>query len=140
MADLNVLIAFDAATIVEQNPNASRNPDAPTYADHNLIYMTTRHDHIVGTSGAELNLRAEPGDSIRWRETTISLGSDCKALLYKYVSSDTGHQLIRTPEIEVIDGVYPMPQEGSEGRPEFVTQNYQDHYWRTTVKKPGKVV
>ncbi|WP_149826025.1 AidA/PixA family protein [Streptomyces tailanensis] len=98
MADLNVLIAFDAATIVEQNPNASRNPDAPTYADHSLIYMTTRHDHIVGTSGAELNLRAEPGDSIRWRETTLSLGSDYKALLYKYVSSDTGHQLVRTPE------------------------------------------
>ena len=30
MADLNVLIAFDAATIVERNPGASRNPDAPT--------------------------------------------------------------------------------------------------------------
>ncbi|GAA4002776.1 hypothetical protein GCM10022384_56890 [Streptomyces marokkonensis] len=140
MADLNVLIAFDAATIVEQNPNASRNPDAPTHVDHRLIYMTTRQDHIIGTSGAELNLRAEPGDSIRWRETTQSLSSDYKALLYRYVSSDTGHVLIRTPEIEVIDGVYPMPKEGAEGRPEFVTQNYQDHYWRTTVKRTGKVV
>jgi hypothetical protein len=140
MADLNVLIAFDAATIVEQNPNASRNPDAPTQVDHRLIYMTTRLDHIVGTSGAELNLRAEPGDSIKWRETTVSLGSDYKALLYRYVSSDSQHQLIRTPEIEVIDGIYPLPKEGSEGRPEFETQRYQDHYWRTTVKRSGKVV
>jgi hypothetical protein len=140
MADLNVLIAFDAATIVERNPGASRNPDTPTYVDERLVYMTTRQDHIIGTSGAELNLRAEPGDTIRWRETTLSLGSDYKALLYRYVSSDNGHVLIRTPEIEVIDGVYPMPKEGSEGRPDFVTQNSQDHYWRTTVKRAGKVV
>ncbi|MDT0609114.1 inclusion body family protein [Streptomyces lancefieldiae] len=140
MADLNVLIAFDAATIVEQNPNASRNPDVPTYVDQNLIYMTTRHDHIVGTSGAELNLRAEPGDTIRWRETTLSLGSDYKALLYRYVSNDRDHTLIRTPEIEVVDGVYPLPKEGSEGSPDFMTQKYEDHYWRTTVKSVGQVV
>ncbi|RDG39650.1 inclusion body family protein [Streptomyces corynorhini] len=140
MADLNVLIAFDAATIVERYPNASRNPDAPTQVDHQLIYMTTRHDHIIGSSGAELNLRAEPGDSIRWRETTLSLGSDYKALLYKYVSDDSAHTLIRTPEIEVIDGVFPMPKEGAEGKPEFVTQSYEDHYWRTTVKRAGNVV
>ncbi|MCZ9344557.1 inclusion body family protein, partial [Streptomyces sp. TRM76130] len=104
MADLDVLIAFDAATIVERNPNASRNPDAPTHVDHNLIYMTTRQDHVIGTSGAELNLRAEPGDSVKWRETTLSLGTDYKALLYRYVSNDS-HVLIRTPEIEVVDGV-----------------------------------
>ncbi|MFC8420914.1 inclusion body family protein [Streptomyces sp. NPDC057236] len=140
MAELNVLIAFDAATIVERNPGASTNPDAPTYVDQSLIYMTTRQDHIIGTSGAELNLRAEPGDSVKWRETTLSLGSDYKALLYRYVSSDSDHVLIRTPEIEVVDGVYPMPQEGSEGTPAFTTQEYEDHYWRTTVKRTGKVV
>ncbi|MEU0383683.1 inclusion body family protein [Streptomyces chartreusis] len=140
MAELNVLISFDAATIVERNPNASRNPDAPTQVDPRLIYMTTRQDHIVGTSGAELNLRAEPGDIIKWRETTLSLGFDYKALLYRYVSSDSQHQLIRTPEIEVISGIYPLPKEGTEGRPEFETQSYRDHYWGTTVKQPGKVV
>lgn len=140
MAELNVLISFDAATIVEQNPNASRNPDAPTQVDPRLIYMTTRHDHIIGTSGAELNLRAEPGDFIKWRETTLSLGTEYKALLYRYVSSDSQHRLITTPEIEVVNGIYPLPKEGSEGRPDFETQRYQDHYWRTTVKQPGKVV
>ncbi|CAL9305374.1 inclusion body family protein [Streptomyces olindensis] len=141
MADINVMIAFDAATIVERNPNASRNPDQPTYVDTSLIYMTTRHDHIIGTSGAELNLRAEPGDTIKWRETTLSLGSDYKALLYRYVSSDPGHTLIRTPEIELIETRYPIPQEGTEGKPDLFTyQTYQDHYWRTTVKKVGKVV
>ncbi|MDQ0749976.1 hypothetical protein QF034_004207 [Streptomyces africanus] len=140
MAELNVLISFDAATIVERNPNASRNPDTPTQVDPRLIYMTTRQDHIVGTSGAELNLRAEPGDSVKWRETTLSLGSDYKALLYRYVSSDSQYQLIKPPEIEVVSGIYPLPKEGTEGRPEFDTQRYQDHYWRTTVKQPGKVV
>ncbi|MFF7125415.1 AidA/PixA family protein [Streptomyces sp. NPDC008240] len=37
------------------------------------------------------------------------------------------------------DGVCPLPREGSEGGPDFVTQRYQDHYWRTTVKSVGKV-
>ncbi|MFF3328662.1 inclusion body family protein [Streptomyces sp. NPDC002888] len=139
MADINVMIAFDAATIVEQNPNASRNPDAPTYVDQSLIYMTTRHDHIVDmSSGAELNLRAEPGDAIKWRETTLSFNTEYKALLYRYVSS-SDHKLLRAPEIEVIDGVFPMPREGTEGSPEFVTQNYQDHYWRAAVRSVGKV-
>jgi hypothetical protein len=50
MAELNVLITFDAETIVAQNPNASRNPEAPTYVNPDLIYMTTRQDHIIGTS------------------------------------------------------------------------------------------
>jgi hypothetical protein len=140
MADLNVLVAFDAETIVERYPGASRNPDAPTQVDHSLIYMTARHDHVVGTPGAELNLRAEPGDSIRWRETTLSFGSLYKALLYRFVSSDREHALIRTPGIEVVDHVYPMPKEGSEGSPEFVTQRYQDHYWQATVKRAGRVV
>ncbi|MEU6471406.1 AidA/PixA family protein [Streptomyces massasporeus] len=99
MADLNVLIAFDAATIVERNPGASRDPDAPTQVDQSLIYMTTRHDHIVGTPGAEPNLRAEPGDSIRWRETTLSLGSDYKALLYRYVSSGTPSSRSKTRDV-----------------------------------------
>jgi hypothetical protein len=139
MAEINVLIAFDAATIVEQYPNASRNPDAPTYVDQSLIYMTTRHDHIIGTSGAELNLRAETGDYIRWREVTLSLGSEYKALLYKYVSDDSQYRLIDEPRIEVFDRTYPMPKEHAEGRPEFVTQNYQDHCWQTTVKSFGKV-
>ncbi|MFI9587202.1 inclusion body family protein [Streptomyces sp. NPDC052236] len=137
MAELNVLIAFDAATIVEQYPNASKNPDAPTQVDHNLIYMTTRQDHIIGTSGAELNLRAKPGDFIMWRETTLSLNKEYKALLYKYVSTD--HDLIDPPKIQVFPVTYPLPKKGAEGRPEFGTQKYQDHRWLTSVNDTGKV-
>jgi hypothetical protein len=138
MADLNVLIAFDAATIVERYPNASQNSDAPTQIDQSLIYMTTRQDRIIGTSGAELNLRANPGDILRWRETTLSLNSEHSALLYRYVSQD--HELISRPEIMVVDGVYPMPKEGSEGSPAYVTQAYQDHFWQATVKRLGQRV
>ena len=69
---INVMIAFDAFSIAHRYTSASRNPDSPTQVDHSLIYMTTRQDRIVGTSGAELNFRANPRDIIRWRETTLS--------------------------------------------------------------------
>lgn len=133
---INVMIAFDAFSIAKRYPSASRNPDAPTQVDHELIYMTTRHDRIVGTSGAELNFRANPRDIVRWRETTLSLNSEYSALLYRYVSGDP---LISTPRIVVGDGTYPMPKEGSDGRPEFVTQDYEDHYWEADVRKTGRV-
>ncbi|MFI0780482.1 inclusion body family protein [Streptomyces sp. NPDC021212] len=133
---INVMIAFDALSIAKRYPDASRNPDAPTQVDHDLIYMTTRHDRIVGTSGAELNFRANPRDIIRWRETTLSLNSDYCALLYRYVSSD---QLISKPRVVIGDGTYPMPKDGAVDRPDFATQDYEDHYWEADVRKIGRV-
>ncbi|GAA1701417.1 inclusion body family protein [Streptomyces yatensis] len=133
---INVMIAFDAVSIAKRYPDASRNPDAPTQVDHALIYMTTRQDRVVGTSGAELNFRANPRDIIRWRETTLSLNSEYCALLYRYLSGD---QLISKPRIVIGDGTYPIPKDGATDQPDFETQDYQDHYWEADVKKTGQV-
>jgi hypothetical protein len=134
---IDVLIAFDAVSIAKRYPNASRNPDAPTRVDGSLIYMTTRHDRIVGTSGAELNFRANPKDIIRWRETTLSLNSEYSALLYKYVSNSP---LLDDVRIRTGKGTYPIPKKGAVGRPEFETQVYRDHYWEADVSDTGQVV
>ncbi|WP_413811403.1 AidA/PixA family protein [Streptomyces sp. OE57] len=101
---INVLIAFDAYSIAKQYPDASKDYNAPTYVDQSLIYMTARQDRVVGTSGAELNFRANPRDIIRWRETTLSLNSEYCALLYRYVSDDP---LISTPQVVIGDGSAP---------------------------------
>lgn len=133
---IDVLIAFDALSIAKQYPDASRNPEAPTQVDYGLIYMTTRHDRVVGTSGAELNFRANPRDIIRWRETTLSLNSEYSALLYRYVSGDA---LIGKPRVVISDGTYVMPKDGAVDSPDFTTQDYQDHYWEADVSKVGQV-
>ncbi|AUA15443.1 MULTISPECIES: inclusion body family protein [Streptomyces] len=133
---INVLIAFDASSIAERYPDASKDPESPTQVDQSLIYMTTRQDHVIGTSGAELNFRANPRDIIRWRETTLSLNSEYSALLYRYVSYDP---LISKPRVVISDGTYPLPKEGATDQPDFGTQDYEDHYWEADVNKVGQV-
>ncbi|MEE4597496.1 inclusion body family protein [Streptomyces sp. DSM 41524] len=133
---INVLIAFDAYSIAKRYPDASKDYTEPTYVDQSLIYMTTRQDRVVGTSGAELNFRANPRDIIRWRETTLSLNSEYCALLYRYVSDDP---LISTPQVVIGDGTYPIPKDGATDRPDFETQDYEDHFWEADVKKIGEV-
>ncbi|EST18846.1 inclusion body family protein [Streptomyces roseochromogenus] len=131
---INVLISYDAFTIKERYPNPSQDPNNPTHVGHDLIYMTTRQDSIIGMPGAELNIAASPGDLIRWRETTLSLNFDYSALLYRYVSAD--QHLISPPQVRRIDARLPLPIPNSH---EFETQDIEQHYWSTEVLKLGTV-
>ena len=85
---INVLIVIDAETIIE-NYGKNSDPDRPTAIpdSSDLIYMTARQDHIVGSPGSELTVKASPDDIIRWRETTLSLNSKYTSVLYKFDAS-----------------------------------------------------
>ncbi|TDC23298.1 nematocidal protein AidA [Streptomyces sp. 8K308] len=133
---INVLIAFDASSIKRDISNPSKNPDQPTSVGSQYIYMTTRHDHVVNSSsGANLDFEANPGDTIRWRETTLSLNADYSALLYAYVSSDPDHKLLEDPRVSIVEGSFPIPKEGVGGKPDYDRQSYNDHFWTALVKK-----
>ncbi|MFI9205758.1 inclusion body family protein [Streptomyces sp. NPDC053048] len=132
---VNVLISFDAFTIHKRYPNPSQNPTSPTTVASNLIYMTTRQDRVIGYPGAELNVKATPGDIIRWRETTLSLNFDYSALLYKFVPQSGGN-LISPPEVRVAERVVPVPKNGTT---DFEIQEIKDHYWTTDILKTGRV-
>ncbi|MGK5531804.1 inclusion body family protein [Streptomyces sp. URMC 129] len=137
----NVLIAFDAATIVEKYPNASKDPANPTGILPNdvrdYIYMTVKRDKIIGNPGGELNFQAKVGDVIRWRETTFSLNFDYSALLYRYMSND---KLITDPRPVVTEKDLPYPDPDAPlGSPKYLTQTIKSHYWSAEVKKKGVV-
>ncbi|WP_424889331.1 inclusion body family protein [Streptomyces sp. XH2] len=134
---IDVLVTFDAYTIVKNYP-ASTNPDRPTGISSSLIYMTTRQDRIIGYPGAELNLKANPLDVIRWRESTLSLNTEYSALLYRFVPK-SGEELISPPGPLVAEVVVPYPMRKP---PEysFETQDIKGHHWGTTALATGTVV
>ncbi|EST18845.1 hypothetical protein M878_43815 [Streptomyces roseochromogenus subsp. oscitans DS 12.976] len=129
-----MLIAFDAFTIVERYPNPSQDPARPTPVDPALIHLTTQQDGVIGQSAHRLCVRADPGDVIRWRETTLSLGFDYSVLLYKYVVR-TDRKLISDLQPVIVDALLPLPV--SETDHEFETQAVLGHYWAAHVQRSG---
>ncbi|MEU4766467.1 inclusion body family protein [Actinosynnema sp. NPDC023794] len=138
MADfINVLIVIDAETIIERYGKNS-DPDRPTLIpdSSSLIYMTTRQDHIIGSPGSELTVKASPDDIIRWRETTLSLNSRYTSVLYKFDAS-SGANLIDTPEAKSVVVSEPLPNSHDPLHP--TTQKINSFYWQCTVLETGSV-
>jgi nematocidal protein AidA len=79
----DVLVSFDTETILKKYPNPSKNPAAPTLIDWRYVYMVTNQDNVIsGQAGGELDLKAQVGDLIRWRETSLSLGFENQVVFY----------------------------------------------------------
>jgi len=133
MAEIDILIAIDAATIVAKTTTPSMDPNNPIQADPNSIFMvTSAADVVSGNGGDELNVKAETGDTIRWREMSLSLDVDDRVMLYAF--QDSGGGLIQAPQAIVITITDSVP--GNPPLPPS-TQTIQDFFWQTTVLKPG---
>ncbi|RKT52740.1 inclusion body family protein [Saccharothrix australiensis] len=134
---INVLIAIDAETIVEQL-GKNTDPDHPTAVPNssNLIYMTTRHNQLDGSPGSELSVSASPTDIIRWRETTLSLNSSYTGILYRF-NALGGGDLISTPVPRSVVLHEPLPDSGNPLNPG--TQEVNSYYWECEVLKTGRV-
>jgi hypothetical protein len=134
---INVLIVIDAETIIERYGKNS-DPDRPTLIpdSSNLIYMTARQDHIIGSPGSELTVKASPDDIIRWRETTLSLNSRYTSILYRFDAS-SGADLIDPPEAKSVVVNEPLPNSHHPLNP--TTQKVNSFYWQCTVLEPGSV-
>ncbi|MDF5756331.1 inclusion body family protein [Spongiactinospora sp. TRM90649] len=134
---INVLIAIDAETILEQIGKNS-DPNSPAYVSDssNLIYMTTRQNQLGSSPGSELTVNASPMDVIRWRETTLSLNSNYTSVLYRFDAS-SGGDLISTPEPRLVHINQPLPGKGDPL--EITTQNVYTYYWECDVLDTGSV-
>jgi len=76
-------------------------------------------------------------DIIRWRETSLTAGSDQQILLYEFVSTDPTSQLITKPEASVTHPTVPFPDSNNPTKP--VPTKISDFFWQCTVKNEGKV-
>ena len=134
---IDVLIAIDAETIIAQfgkntDPN---NPVAVTNA--NLIFMIAKQaDEVTGSAGNELKIAARTLDTIRWRETTLSLNADYDAILYAF-DATSGGDLISPPVPLLAQVKTPLPNPRDPTHP--TSQTIESYFWNCTVLNAGDV-
>lgn len=140
MADLiNVLIVIDSDGILKKyGPN--NNPDDPIHiTDPNLIFMITEQDNVIsGQAGNELCIKGVPGDTVQWREITLSLNPNTDVLLYKYIMTPAvSDKLTSTPKVYETKVSVPLPNSNNPFIPTM--QTITEHYWYLILLKTGNV-
>ena len=139
-ATIDVLVVFDAATILADNSSPSQDSTSPTSVGRG-IYMIVDAGHAAGDqAGEELAVNAQTGDTIRWREATLA-PTDYEALLYGFTSEqrpNTPQQnLITTPVPLLITVTEPYPDPDNPTTPQ--TQTVFDYFWNCTVENAGSL-
>lgn len=99
--------------------------------------VTAQANAISGQGGGELNLKVRVGDNIRWRETSLTAGSDQQILLYKFVSTDPNHQLMTDPVPIVTYPTVPFPDPNNPSKPK--PTQITDFFWQATVRAQGSI-
>jgi hypothetical protein len=135
---IDVLIAVDTDTILQQYPGAT-DPNNPVQVTSNPppIFMIAKQGDVVsGEAGNELNLVAEVMDTVRWRETTLTLNADYTTILYKFVATG-GDQLISPPVPLLATVNTPLPNPADPLHP--TSQTIKSYFWNTTVLDVGSV-
>jgi len=133
----DVLVAIDTATILQKYPNISKSAENPTLIDVKHVFMITNQDNVVsGQAGGELDLKAQVGDLIRWRESSLSLGFETSAIFYKFIGN-VGNELISTPTPRKAEASCAVPNTSSPSTP--TCQPISNFYWSSETLKCGRV-
>lgn len=134
---INVLIAFDTETIIKTYTNPSQDPNKPTQVTTSLIYMIVRQGNAIsGQAGGNLNIKAQVGDIVRWRETSLSLSAESNALLYAYIRG-SGEGRISNATAHIVEPDVPLPNPDDPLHPKI--QNVKIHNWTSEVERQGTV-
>lgn len=134
---IDVSVSFDTETILKKYPNPSQNPNAPTLIDWHQVYMITNQDNVVsGQAGGELDLKAQVGDLIRWRETSLSFGFEKSVIFYKFIGN-AGGELISPPTPRKATASYALPNTSNPSIP--TCQKVDNYYWSSETLACGRV-
>jgi hypothetical protein len=133
---IDVLITIDAKTIVDKYGKNS-NSNSPTGIDRALIHLDARQSQVVSAPGTvDLAVAASPGDTIRWRETTLSMNTDYTGILYGF-TLQSGGQLISPPRPLLFPLSEPLPNMQDPLNPTM--QKIQSYVWQSDIMSPGRV-
>ena len=134
---IDVLVAVDTDTIISKYGTNTDSTNPVQITDPSLIFMITKQaDAVSGNAGSELKIGAKTLDTIRWRETSLSLNAVYSTLLYKFVSS-SGEDLISPPTPLLAEVQDPLPDPSNPTSPK--TQTIESYFWNSTVLKAGNV-
>ena len=142
MADVYVLVAVDAGTIVESSKTfGTGSVDNPTNLgawgeSDNYIYMIAKRSYAVtGEGKSELMVQVEVGDTIHWQFNTLSKGMHYSVIPYKINISDTS--VVEEPRmLDIQVGSY-MPTDTSNPTGDRKMVTYEDCELRAAALKLG---
>ena|ERR1043166_3446650 len=96
---INVQMVFDTQTLLSKYPNPSQDSGNPTGINHTDVFMITQSVFLADpkTQGtADLNIKADEDDIIRWRGTSLSDNVSQSAIPYK-IQRFSGTQVTDIP-------------------------------------------
>jgi len=132
-----ILVSIDTETILKKYPNISKDPKNPTLIDWHHVYMVTNQDNVVsGQAGGELDLKAQVGDLIRWRETSLSQSFEQAVIFYKFIGN-AGADLISPPSPRKATACVAVPNRENPSVPSC--QKVDNHYWSSETLDCGRV-
>lgn len=110
--EINILVIVDTDS-VGNIPNPSQNMDQPTGINHEWAWMIAQDPRgvISGQGTADLNFRANPGDDLRVRGTSIYQQSDSAIIVYdfRYWSGDHVFNDFHSDIVTRTGAVMPQP-------------------------------
>lgn len=81
---INIQVVIDTDAITTDHTSPSQDPNNPTGLNHTYMYMVaTRGNTITGSGGADLNIKADVGDVIRWYAVSEYGNFDSAVVIYK---------------------------------------------------------
>lgn len=93
---IDVLIEMD----LESMPELSQDKANPTNGLNNFIFLRVKDANgVTGQGGAELRIKGEVGDNVRWRSTSLSGNFEKSVVLYNFASQSSQGGEISTPTL-----------------------------------------
>ncbi len=130
MSNSSILVVVDTAGITSSYPKQSNpNVDSPVGISHNFAWMicSPQSNVISGQGTADLNFKAQPGDNVSFRGTSVTQNSTDAVIVYqiKYWNGTNVFNTFVTDQVTLTGAAQPNPA-NLNGLPAVsVTQNFQ---------------
>jgi nematocidal protein AidA len=121
---INIQVVIDTDAITNDYPNPSKDKNQPTGLPHKYMYMVaTRANVITGSGGADLTIKADVGDIIRWYAVSEYGNFDSSVLIYN-LPKWSGETVFKTPTFSVYERQGILPADGTALPVSFKTQSF----------------
>jgi len=137
---VNIAILVDAEGILAAYGNQESTADAPIGIGSdigNYLTMATRHSDTSGQWGPELTISLPVNSTVRWRESTMSLNTQYRAQLYRYVPDDPNQDILSDVTAYTTTVNLPLPNDKDPLNPSLYSGH--DYYWQATGQNPGNM-
>jgi hypothetical protein len=139
---IDVEMVFDAQTLLKKYKNRSQKPSEPTGIEHKDVYMIVAAQYVADPrtqATADLAIRAEVDDVIRWRGLSLSENISHSVIPYK-IQRFAGSQVTTIPEPREAHPWIPIPVQNEDKSVDplkFKAQQIPNYYLSCDVTDSG---